>query len=535
MSARRNPDYSFTSEEDYRLDLPRFLIVFSVMLAVLLEIIDTSIVNVAIPTMMGNLGATLDEIDWVVTGYIVAIVIMLPLTGWMAGRFGRKRYFVTSIMIFTAASLMCGASQSVNALIFWRVIQGLGGGALMATAQAILVETFPPSKQGVGQAIFGVGAMIGPALGPTLGGWLTDNYSWHWCFLINVPLGILAAVLCGTYLEDPPHLKRNPRGHVDWLGIAFLVIGVGCFQTMLETGNKEDWFDSPSIVLLAFAAVVGIFGLVARQLSVEDPIIDFRVLRNRDFAIGCVFTALGGIALFGVVFLFPVYAQRLLGWTAWQSGLGSLPSSIATAFTMAVTGRIIWHTGPRILFLTGMVAMFVTLWAMGSWTLSTGSTEIYLTQAIRGLASGLLFVPLSAATLRALPVQEVAKGAGLYNLSRQLGGSFGIAALTATLDRRSDFHRAELARHLSAFDASTRFGLDQLTQRFADQGIDPVGADYATRVVVDRMLSAQAMMESFSDAYFAIAVLFVILFPLAFLLPRHMPGKLEALRRSAKA
>jgi DHA2 family multidrug resistance protein len=532
MSIRREPGYSFTSEEDYRLDLARLLILFSVMLAVLLEIIDTSIVNVAIPTMMGNLGATLDEIDWVVTAYIISIVIMLPLTGWMAGRFGRKRYFVTSIMIFTAASLMCGASQSVNALIFWRVIQGFGGGALMATAQAILVETFPPSKQGVGQAIFGVGVMIGPALGPTLGGWLTDNYSWHWCFLINVPLGILAAVLCGSFLEDPPHLKRNPHGRVDWPGIALLVIGIGCFQTMLERGNKDDWFDSPMIVLLAFAAVIGIFGLVIRELSVEDPVIDFRVLRNRDFAIGCVFTSLGGIALFGVVFLFPVYAQNLLGWTAWQSGLGSLPSSVATAITMAVTGQIIWHTGPRILFMTGMVMMVGTLWAMGSWTLHTSALDIYLTQALRGVSSGLLFVPLSAATLRALPVPEVAKGAGLYNLFRQLGGSFGIATLAATLDRGTDYHRAQLTDHLTVFDAATRAGVDQLVHRFSEQGIDPAGAEYAARVVLDRMLTAQAMMESFTDAYFAIAILFVLLFPLAFLIPRHMPGKLASLKQT---
>jgi DHA2 family multidrug resistance protein len=237
---------------------------------------------------------------------------------------------------------------------------------------------------------------------------------------------------------------------------------------------------------------------------------------------------MGGLALYGVIFLFPVYAQSLLGWTAWQSGLGSLPSSLTTAMTMAIMGRIIWHTGPRVLFLSGMVLMVVTLWVMSSWTIASGWNEVLPAQALRGVASGLLFVPLSAATLRALPAADVAKGAGLYNLFRQLGGSFGIAALASILDRRTDVHRTELARQLSALDVTTATGVENLTQRFLDQGLDPAGAEFATHVVLDRMLSAQAMMESFYDAFFFIASLFVVMFPFAFLIPRHMPGKLAA-------
>lgn len=517
--------YSLTSEAEYRLDFTRLVIVFSVMLAVLLEIIDTSIINVAVPTMMGNLGATLDEIDWVVTSYIVAIVIVLPLTGWMSNRFGRKRYFVTSILIFTAASALCGASQTVDALIFWRIVQGLGGGALMATAQAILVESFPPSKQGVGQAIFGVGAMIGPALGPTLGGWLTDNYSWHWCFLINVPLGLLAATLCAANLEDPPHLVRNPHGRVDWPGIAFLVVGIGCLQTLLERGNKKDWFDSAEIVLLAVATAVGLIGLVWRETTTDDPVVDFRVLLHRDFAVGCTFTALGGLALYGVIFLMPVYTQTLLGWTAWQSGLSSLPSSITTALVMAVLGNLIWRVGPRGPFVAGMVLMLFTLFMMSRLTLASGWNEVLVIQGLRGMASGMLFVPLSAATLRALPPTEVAKGAGLYNLFRQLGGSFGIATLASILDRRSDVHEAELARHLSPVDSGTVAGLERLIDGFVDRGLDPEAAALAARHALDRMLGAQAMMEAFYDAFAFIAVLFLVLFPLAILMPKDMPGK----------
>lgn len=524
-AAARRPARSLTSEADYRLDFHRLVIVFSVMLAVLLEIIDTSIINVAVPTLMGNLGATLDEIDWVVTSYIVAIVIVLPLTGWMSSRFGRKRYFVTSILIFTASSAMCAASQTVDGLIFWRVIQGLGGGALMATAQAILVESFPPSKQGVGQAIFGVGAMVGPALGPTLGGWLTDNYSWHWCFLINVPLGLVAATLCAANLEDPPHLLRNPRGRVDWPGIALLVIGIGGLQTVLERGNKKDWFESSEIVVLSLLTGIGLIGLVWRELTTDDPIVDFRVLLHRDFSVGCLFAALGGLALYGVIFLMPVYTQSLLGWTAWQSGLSSLPSSVTTALVMGVLGNLIWFTGPRTPFLIGMLLMLFTLWIMRGLTLASGWNEVLTIQALRGMASGMLFVPLSAATLRSLPPLEVAKGAGLYNLFRQLGGSFGIATLASILDRGSDAHKAELARHLSPVDPGTVAGLERLVDRFLDRGLEPEAAEFAARAALDGMLEAQAMMEAFYDAFAFIAVLFIVLLPLALLMPREMPGK----------
>lgn len=526
---------SLTSEEDYRLDFHRLVIVFSVMLAVLLEIIDTSIINVAVPTMMGNLGATLDEIDWVVTSYIVAIVIVLPMTGWMASRFGRKRYFIFSILAFTAASAACGASQTVDALIFWRIMQGLGGGALMATAQAILVESFPPSKQGVGQAIFGVGAMIGPALGPTLGGWLTDNYSWHWCFLINVPLGLVAATLCATYIEDPPHLVRNPKGAIDWPGIALLVVGIGALQTLLERGSKQDWFESGEIVLLAVASGVGIVGLVWHELTTDDPVVDLRVLLHRDFTIGCIFTALGGLALYGVIFLLPVYTQTLLGFTAWQSGVSSLPSALATAVMMGTLGNLIWRVGPRAPFIAGMLLMLVTLGYMSRLTLASGWNEVLIVQALRGAASGLLFVPLSAMTLRSLPGPEVVKGAGLYNLFRQLGGSFGIAALASILDHRSDVHEAELARQLSPVDPAAAAGVERLTDRLLDRGLEPEAAELAARHVLDGMLGAQAMMEAFYDAFAFIAVLFIVLFPLAILMPREMPGKEAERQRSVAA
>jgi DHA2 family multidrug resistance protein len=514
-----------TSEDEYRLDLRRLLIVFSVMLAVLLEIIDTSIVNVALPTMMGNLGASLDEADWVITGYIVSNVIIIPMTGWMAGRFGRKRYFITSILIFTAASLLCALSNSVDELIFWRIVQGLGGGALLATSQAILIETFPPSKQGIGQAIFGVGAMMGPSIGPTLGGWLTQEYSWHWIFLINVPLGLLAATLCATSLEDPPHAKRNPNLRTDWPGMLLLIVGVGALQTMLEQGGSKDWFDSARIRWLAVTAFFGIAGLIYRELTTEDPVVDLRVLRRPSLAIGCALGLLMGLGLYGAVFLFPVYAQSLLGWTPWKSGLANLPSSLSTAAMMAIVGRLVWRVGPRPIFVSGMAIMVVALLSMSQWNLTSGWPEIIPPQIMRGIAMGAMFVPLSTATLRSLPGPLIAKGAGLYNLFRQLGGSLGVAILATTLDHRTDVHRVGLVEQIGPLDPVAAQTLESLTRGFVSRGLDPETARSAAMAALDRMVTAQASVEAFSDIYVVVALIFILMLPAGMMIARHAPGK----------
>jgi DHA2 family multidrug resistance protein len=514
-----------TSEDEYRLDLRRLLIVVSVMLGVLLEIIDTSIVNVALPSMMGNLGASLDEADWIITGYIVSNVIVIPMTSWLAGRFGRKRYFTTSILIFTFASLMCGLSTSVEEIVGWRIVQGLGGGALLATAQTILIESFPPSKQGVGQAIFGVGAMIGPSLGPTLGGWITESLSWHWIFLVNVPIGLLAAALSATQLEDPEHLQRTRGTPVDWPGMALLAVGVGALQTLLERGNRLDWFASGEIRLLAVAAVVGLVGLVHRELTCDDPVIDLRVLRRRSLAIGCLLGTLMGLGLYGSIFLFPVFSQSLLGWSAWNSGLAILPSSITTAVVMAFVGRLVWRLGPRIPFVFGMLVMLVALHEMSRWTLASGWDQIVGPQVLRGLAMGCMFVPLSTATLRSLPGPEIAKGAGLYNLFRQLGGSLGIALLTTVLDERAAFHRSGLAAGVGPFEPNTVEAVNAISHGMVLRGADPESAASMATAVLGRLIDAQAGVEAFSDAYALIALLFVVMLPLGLMIARHAPGK----------
>lgn len=507
-----------------RLGVSQYLIVLSVMCAVLLEIIDTSIVNVALPSMMGSLGATLDEIDWVVTGYIVANVIVIPMTGWLASRFGRTRYFVSSILLFTFASLMCGASQTITALVFWRVVQGLGGGALLATSQAILMETFPPGRQGMAQALFGVGTMVGPSLGPTLGGFITDHWSWHWVFLINVPLGLVAAALCATQLRDPPYLRAQRTPVVDWPGIALLVVSIGALQWLLERGHKEDWFASPKIVALALVTVFGVVALVIHELRTEHPVLDLRVLRQRPLVVGCFLGAIITSGLYGCIFLFPVYTQSLLGWPAWNSGLAVLPSSLTTAVVMVAAGRLVYRFGPQWLVRAGVCFMIASLFGMHAWSLQSGWDQLFAPQILRGIAMGLAMGSLSLATLRSLAPQDVPKAAGLFNLFRQLGGSFGISVLSTLLDQRADVHRAALAAGVGPLEPGTVTGLAQIAGRLGAAGLSPETAQAAATAVLARSLEAHAQIAAFQDAYLALIVLFLIALPATWLVARRVPG-----------
>jgi len=511
------------TEEDFRLDLPLLMTVFAVMLATLLEIIDTSIVNVALPEMMGNLGATVDEIGWVVTGYIVSNVIIIPMTNWLATRFGRKRYLTGSVLLFTAASVLCGQATSLEELVVFRIIQGLGGGALLATAQSVMIESFPPSKQGIGQAIFGVGAMIGPSLGPTLGGFIVDQSSWPWIFYINLPLGLLAAALCAIYLKDPPHLTGRRDLNVDVPGIALLVVGIASLQTVFERGHRLDWFESDLIVGLSVTAALALALFVWRELTTDEPVVDLRVLRYRSLWVGCTLGAVMGIGLYGSIFLFPVYSQTVLGWNAWNSGMAILPSSIATALTMMVVGRLVWRLGPRPIYLTGVGIFMVALVGMMGWTHQSGWNDLLWPQIGRGLAMGAMFVPLSTATLRTLPASEVQKGAGLYNLFRQLGGSFGIAILSTMIDQRGAVHRAAIGEHVTALSVATRMRLGALQSHFIDRGFDAATAYQAAVRTLSDIVHQQAAALAFEDAYAFIFAASLLALPLAFLIRGGVP------------
>jgi len=446
------------------------------------------------------------------------------MTGWLASRFGRTRYFVGSILLFTFASLMCGASQTIFALVFWRVVQGLGGGALLATSQSILMETFPAGRQGMAQALFGVGTMVGPSLGPTLGGFITDHWSWHWIFLINVPLGLVAAALCATQLRDPPYLKAQRPPVVDWPGIALIVVSIGALQWLLERGHKDDWFASPKITLLAGVTVVGIVALVIRELRTEHPVVDLRVLRQRPLAVGCFLGAIVTAGLYGCIFLFPVYTQTLLGWPAWNSGLAVLPSSLTTAVVMLIAGRLVYRVGPRRMIRVGICVMIAGLFGMHAWSLQSGWDQLFVPQILRGLAMGMMMVPLSLATLRSIAPQDVPKAAGLFNLFRQLGGSLGISVLSTLLDARADVHRAALASGVSALEPSTVSGLASLTARLQYSGLSPEAAQAGATAVLARSLEAHAQIAAFQDAYLVLIALFVVAIPATWWIVRRIPG-----------
>ncbi|HTO68301.1 MAG TPA: DHA2 family efflux MFS transporter permease subunit [Myxococcota bacterium] len=504
--------------DEFRLDLSGWLMLIGVMLALVLEILDSSIVNVALPSMMGNLGATVDEISWVVTSYIIANVIVIPMTSWLAGRFGRRRYFVGSILLFTAASFLCGFSHTLTELVVFRVIQGVGGGALMSTSQSIMMETFPPQRQGTGQALFGMGATLGPSLGPTLGGWITNQWTWPWIFYVNVPLGIIAAILCWSHLREPKFVRKTSG--VDWTGIVLLVVGVGAVQTLLERGNKLDWFESDFICFLAVAASISLVVFVWHELRIPNPVVDLRVLRHRALTVGCIYGAVMGVGLYGSVFLFPLFTQEVLRWSSWQSGIAIAPSSLATALVMPIAGRIVWRTGPAPLFAVGIAIFIPTLWFMSHWTIESGTADLFWPQISRGVALGLMFVPLSLATLRGLPPEDMLQGAGLYNLFRQTGGSMGIAVLATLVDHRSTIHHAYLSESVSLFNMATQQRLQALAGGLAARGLDPASAMDAARHALDGIISQQSAVLAFRDCYLTILLLFVLLAPLVPLLRR---------------
>src|SRR5689334_1834790 len=353
----------------------KYLIAFAVVLAALMQVIDSSIVNVALPDMMGNLGASLDEIAWVSTGYILASVIIIPLTGWLGDFFGRKRYFVGSIILFTVTSFLCGASGSLSSLVFWRIVQGLGGGALMTVSQAVLFESFPRREAGMAMALFGLGVMVGPTIGPTLGGWLTDNYGWPWIFYVNLPVGVLASIMIFAYVHDPENQKRPPS--IDYIGIGLLAMSVGSLQYLLEYGQRDDWFDSRIMTTLAITSVITGVALVWRELTTDHPVIDFRVLKHRQMWVGTLLGVLMGVGLYAMSFTLPVFLQNDLHMTAEQTGFVLLPGALATAVSMAVVGRLTNRFDPRILITVGALIFATAAWKLSLITGQSGSSDFF--------------------------------------------------------------------------------------------------------------------------------------------------------------
>jgi len=456
---------------------PTGLITVTVMLGMIMAIIDSTIVNVGLNDIGGNLGASVDEISWIVTGYILANVIVMPLNGWLTAYFGRKNFYAASLVLFTLASLLCGTATSIWQLVAYRVIQGMGGGALQPTAQAILFETYPPERRGQAMAIFGLGAMVGPAVGPVLGGYIIDNASWPLIFFINIPIGVIAVIMTMLFIPNPKFIAK-PKGGVDWLGLGLLTAGLASLQYVLERGEHDEWFSSSTIVLLTVISIAAISWFVWKTLRDRHPLVDIRVFRFRTFTIGNIMGTIMGFGLFGTAFVLPLFLQNILQQTAFDTGLALLPGALATAVSMLIVGRLINRLDPRILVAFGMLLFAWSTWDMGALTAQSDYWGFFWPRVWQGMALGFMFVPLSTVTLGAVPLAELAGATGVSTLLRQLGGSFGIAILTTLLTHQSAVAWNELAAGVTT---SHGFSVPVLTMLVGQQAA-VFAYDYLLRV-----------------------------------------------------
>jgi DHA2 family multidrug resistance protein len=496
----------------------KWVISLTASLAAILEVIDTVITNVALPDIRGNLGASLSEAGWISTSYACANVVIIPLSAWLGYRFGKKNYFMFSLIGFTLASLMCGLSPNLGMLIFARIIQGLTGGGLLAKAQSIVFEAFPSTDRAFAQAIFGMGIIVGPAIGPVMGGWLTDNLGWRWIFYINLPLGLLAVLMAWTFLPTDNKKEINRAGTVDWTGIGLLAVGLACFQIMLEEGQQEGWFESDFILTTALLSVVGIVLFVWRELTTPHPAVDLRVLRHRSMIGGTLYSAVLGIGLYGIMFAVPIFVQDYLHYTALQSGMLLVPGAIVSAVTMMLFGKIGNKVSPKILITIGALLTSLTGFSLMNMNPDTGAGQLFWPLVFRGAGSVMIYMPLSIATLGPLPKKDIAAGSGLYSLTRQLGSSIGIALITTILVRREAQHRAVLVERISDFRPAFTERLHTLTGFFSSHGADPVSAHDQAMKVIDRVVTGQATILSYGELFLGVAALFIFTLPIILLL-----------------
>ncbi|WP_207511436.1 DHA2 family efflux MFS transporter permease subunit [Longitalea luteola] len=494
----------------------KWIITITVIMASLLELIDTTIVNVALPEIMGNLGATLEDAGWLVTGYAVANVIILPMSGWLGDRFGRKNYFLASILIFTAASYLCGQASSLTELILYRLLQGLAGGGLLSTAQAILMETWPREEIGMATALFGLGAVVGPTLGPTIGGYIVDNTNWRYIFYVNIPVGAIAAFLVSMFVRESPMFAKGKP--IDWWGILLLAIGVGSLQVVLEKGETEDWFETPYITVLTFTTILAVVGFIWRELSIDHPVVDFRILKDRSFAIGIITSFALGFALYGSVFIFPVFCQNLLHFTALQTGLILLPGGLATILMMPFVGAMLKKGVPAQYMATGgFILFFVFCWMLSNSTLESGTGDFFWPLIIRGIGMAILFVPLTTLAVQGLQGKQIGQGTGLNNMMRQLGGSFGVAILTTLIHVKSAEVRTALLANLNPYNPAYVQRNEGQVQMLMGKGATLLEAQQKSNLMMEGNIIRQTMLVTYDHMYMLIGLFVLAAIPVIYL------------------
>jgi MFS transporter, DHA2 family, multidrug resistance protein len=507
----------------------RVIVTITAIICALLEIVDTTIVNVALNDMRGNLGATMTEVGWVITAYAIGNVIIVPMTSWLSQQFGRRNYFAASIMIFTVFSFLCGNANGIWELVAFRFLQGLGGGALLVTSQTIITESYPPEKRGMAQAIYGLGVIIGPTLGPPLGGYIVDNFTWPYIFYINLPIGIIATLLTLQFVRSPRYSEKSKTKDVDWLGIALLAVAVGSLQYVLEKGHDEDWFNSGVIVFLAVTALFGLFFFIWRELTFRNPIVELRVLKNGNLRVGTILSFIMGFGLYGSTFIIPLYTQATLGWTAQQAGMLMIPSALTTAFMMPIIGQLLQKgVKQQYLVALGMLLFFVySFWGYRIISPDTGKEDFFWMLIVRGMGMGMLFIPVTTLALSTLKGQQIGQGAAFTGMMRQLGGSFGVATITTYLAQKNMVHRSDLVAHLNVNDLDVQNRVSAMQHAFMAKGMTPDIALNAAYKALDYTVMKQASVLSYMDAFLGLGLMFLFCIPFVLMVKGNKGKKVD--------
>jgi DHA2 family multidrug resistance protein len=501
-----------------------WLIAIAVMSATFMEVLDTTVVNVSLPHISGSMSSTTDEATWTLTSYLVANAIILPMTGWLANQFGRKRLLMGSVMGFTIASFFCGFAPNLPFLIVFRVIQGATGGGLQPLSQAILMESFPPKDRGKAMGFWGLGIVVAPMLGPVLGGWLTDNYSWRWVFYINIPIGLIALFMIRLFIFDPDYIGKKSQ-KVDYWGIGLLVLGIAALQIMLDKGQQEDWFASHFITVLAVLAVVGLGGLVIRELMAEHPIVDLRIFKRRTYATGVFLMTILGFVLYGSTVLLPLLMQTLLGYTAFQAGITTMPRGAASFIAMPLVGFMLSKFEPRKMLFVGMAGTGLALFLFGHLSTNAGYTDFMWPMILQGFSMGLVFIPLTTITNGPIPKEQMGNATSIFNLMRNIGASIGIASVTTVLARKQQVHTAELGTNITQYSIGVQTMLQGLQQTMMAGGADAATAAQRSNAAIFGIVMQQAAMMAYNDAFILMAGLAFLMLPLIFLMKK--PPKSE--------
>ena len=499
-----------------------WLIAVAVMLATFMEVLDTSIAAVALPYIAGSLSATNDEATWVLTSYLVANAIVLPASSWFSLRFGRKKFLLFCIFLFTLSSFLCGAATSLGMILLARALQGAGGGALQPLSQSILLETFPPQKRGMAMAVFALGVVVAPVLGPTLGGWLTDTYSWRWAFYINIPVGAFAVFMISRFVEDPPYIKNAHPGKFDGLGLGLLAVWLGALQIILDKGQEDDWFGATWIRWATGVLIVSFVAFLIREFRHDKPLVDLRVFRHRNFAIGCLLIGLFGAAIYGLVTLLPLFYQELMGYTALAAGWAVSPRGIGAILAMPMIGYLTAKIDNRLLIAFGFGLFAVTSIWFSEVNLAIGPWSFLWAIVLSGFGSGCVFVPLSTTTMAFLKNEEIGNASGLYNLLRNIGGSIGISIVNTIVARHAQLHRNELGASLSQGRVEVQGAVTGIQQYLGSQGASPTTATAQAYGLLNQALNAQSRLWSYVDDFRYMALVCFACVPIVFALKKSV-------------